>query len=115
MTDDGGPVRVAVHRTGERWVLPPVPRPDIYGEEKTLPVGCGDVLAGIVTWLLGSAPPEVSGEIVCDIVALAQAVATLHYFGIRNQPHLRASCAGLLARIEASEKHLGRKIVSCQS
>lgn len=80
MTGGGSrPIRVADRRTGVRWTIDPVEMrrvPETNGHLYTL--GAGDVLAGVVTMLLGARRSLITGEVVREIVRFGQDVAAAH-------------------------------------
>ncbi|MBX7168110.1 MAG: hypothetical protein K1X74_17375 [Pirellulales bacterium] len=96
MTTGPGPVFVHHRPTGIRlsvWPAPASASPVSF----PMSVGCGDVLAGMSTYLLGAAGPLAAASVVSEIVAAAQAAASAHYYHDRPSRE-RARLAYLVAR-----------------
>jgi len=100
MTTGGGPVFVADRKGGNDWIVPPRPAPVMAKGQFVLPVGCGDVLAGVVGLALGQPRRLVQNELLYDAIVLGQAAATAHYYrDSASRETLQAEYQRLLARM----------------
>lgn len=107
MTGGGSrPIRVAERRSGGRWTIDRVDMrrvPETNGHLYTL--GAGDVLAGVVTMLLGTRRSLITGEVVREIVRFGQDVAAAHVSqSAWAAKQVRARYANVRALIESQSE-----------
>ena len=79
MTTGPGPVYVFDRSQSQQIVVPPVALPESNGFLWS--VGCGDVFAGVMTYLMGQAERPVSGKLIRATVRLAQTAVGVHMTG----------------------------------